>query len=153
MLTGKSRGSLRRSKIFGQGLLILKKGPHKGSQSVLSNHDVIQWTQKFRQHTSLTCMTLLNNSCPLNIAVKSLRKVGRRHLKKLILLHYHSMHTPRISQHFTKRIQTAWTASRGMSNVTVPMPLLFPSLSSRMSALTTMPAMPKTSFSFFQPTL
>lgn len=35
------------------------------------------YTQRFRQHTSLTCMTLLNNSCPLNIAVKSLRKVCR----------------------------------------------------------------------------
>lgn len=47
----------------------------------------------------------------------------------------------------------ACTASSGCSNVTVPMPRLFPSLSSLTSARFTTPAIPNTSFSFFQPTL
>lgn len=52
-----------------------------------------------------------------------------------------------------KRIHMACTASMDCSKVTVPIPRLFPSLSSRMSARTTTPAILKTSFSFFQPTL
>lgn len=51
------------------------------------------------------------------------------------------------------RIQIAWTASIACSKVTVPMPLLLPSLSSLISARFTVPAMLNTSFSFFQPTL
>lgn len=47
----------------------------------------------------------------------------------------------------------ACTASRGWSKVTVPIPRLLPSLSSLTSARLTIPAMPNTSFNFFQPTL
>lgn len=47
----------------------------------------------------------------------------------------------------------ACTASRGWSKVTVPIPRLLPSLSSLTSARLTSPAMPNTSFNFFQPTL
>lgn len=47
----------------------------------------------------------------------------------------------------------ACTASSGCSKVTVPIPRLLPSLSSFTSARFTTPAMPNTSFNFFQPTL
>ena len=47
----------------------------------------------------------------------------------------------------------ACTASSDCSKVTVPIPRLFPSLSSLTSARFTTPAMPNTSFNFFQPTL
>ena len=52
-----------------------------------------------------------------------------------------------------ERIHMACTASSDCSKVTVPIPRLFPSLSSFTSARFTTPAMQNTSFSFFQPTL
>lgn len=48
---------------------------NKCTQNMCSSYNVSQCAVRFRQHTSLTCMTLLNNSCPLNIAVQSLRNV------------------------------------------------------------------------------
>lgn len=46
--------------------------------SLLSIHNVARCIMRFRKHTNFTCMTRLNNSCPLNIAVKQLRKALQR---------------------------------------------------------------------------
>lgn len=50
------------------------KKSHINPFTLLSEHNLIQSTVRFGQHTSLTCMTLLNNSCPLNIALKIIKE-------------------------------------------------------------------------------
>lgn len=52
-----------------------------------------------------------------------------------------------------QRIQIAWTASTGWLYSTTPYPLLFPSLSEKISTSNTLPASLNTSFSFFSSTL
>lgn len=46
--------------------------------SLLPTYNVARCIMRFRKHTNFTCMTRLNNSCPLNIAVKQLRKLLQR---------------------------------------------------------------------------
>lgn len=46
--------------------------PYEDIQTMLSNGT--RCIMRFKQRTSLTCMTLLNNSCPLNIAVKIIKE-------------------------------------------------------------------------------
>lgn len=64
------------------------------------------WTniqQSWSKHTSLTCMTLLNSSCPLNIAVISLRKLYQRHIETMKFYWINISHTHiQINPHFGK---------------------------------------------------
>lgn len=79
-----------------------EKGTRKYSDSA-QNHKILHSEgtyTSFKQRTSLTCMTLLNNSCPLNMAVKLLRKVYQVCWKNTIILNQLSMHESIPNQHF-----------------------------------------------------